>query len=30
VPPSASFRKEGVDHGVGHPLLLLGDAKAPH
>ena len=20
----------GFDHGVGHPLLLLGDAKAPN
>jgi hypothetical protein len=20
----------GLDHGVGHPLLLLYDAKAPH
>jgi hypothetical protein len=22
--------KCGFDHGVGHPLLLLYDAKAPH
>src|SRR4051812_36026546 len=22
--------KQGFDHGVGHPLLLLGDAKAPN
>jgi hypothetical protein len=22
-------RKNGFDHGVGHPLLLLYDAKAP-
>jgi hypothetical protein len=22
--------KTGFDHGVGHPLLLLGDAKAPN
>jgi hypothetical protein len=24
------YRKEGFDHGVGHPLLLLCDSKAPH
>ena len=22
--------KKGLDHGVGHPLLLLYDVKAPH
>jgi hypothetical protein len=22
--------QDGFDHGVGHPLLLLGDAKAPN
>jgi hypothetical protein len=25
----ALLRKTGFDHGVGHPLLLLYDAKAP-
>jgi hypothetical protein len=24
------YLKTGFDHGVGHPLLLLGDAKAPN
>src|SRR6266705_1155537 len=23
-------RRYGLDHGVGHPLLLLYDVKAPH
>ena len=24
-----SYESKGFDHGVGHPLLLLYDAKAP-
>ena len=32
VPPSieSSYTLLGFDHGVGHPLLHLCDAKAPH
>ena len=27
---ASSCGKRGFDHGVGHPLLLLYDAKTPH
>ena len=28
--PSAKYARSGFDHGVGHSLLLLYDAKASH
>jgi hypothetical protein len=28
--PAPAVDTKGFDHGVGHPLLLLHDAKAPH
>ena len=30
ITPHSPYTKPGFDHGVGHPLLLLYDAKAPN
>jgi hypothetical protein len=30
IPPDLVVAQWGLDHGVGHPLLLLGHAKAPN
>jgi aromatic ring-opening dioxygenase catalytic subunit (LigB family) len=29
IPPDLVVKTQGFDHGVGHPLLLLYDAKTP-